>query len=263
MQRVDHDVVKCNQNRELEQQLEASAGRAVILTLIQLLDLLRYLLLGNLVGSSLVLVADCHFLGAKGRLADGVLLLLNGKRKHQNLHENRKDTNTHDIAAKAKISSDPSQAHTDRAKDLVPKAALCLGVNRSLEGGDQLIQISRIHLVDALVGNLICILCSLICRNENLLCRLHRILGSERHIICRIAVTQKVISSGCRDQHILNVKIRITVNRLQHFSDRINFCGAPAVGGIQADCLIGDGGSCRLSCTSAENQHHSKKQHGQ
>jgi hypothetical protein len=81
-------VVKRNDKRELDEKGEASADGIVIFLLIKVHYLLLHLLLGSLVRSACISLADSHFLRAELGLLLLTLLLLYAKREEYYLSDN-------------------------------------------------------------------------------------------------------------------------------------------------------------------------------
>ena len=124
VERVDNDVIQCHNDRQLHQKRQASAIRAEVLALIELLNFRLHFLHSGLVVASLVLVLDSHFLGTESCLLNGVLLLLNGERQHQNFDNDCEQADTDNVATKAEVSGNPVQNLTDNAEKSIPEAAL-------------------------------------------------------------------------------------------------------------------------------------------
>ena len=125
-QRVYHDVVQRNDDRELDKQRQAPAHGVKTFLLIHLLQLRLHFLHGRLVVAPGVLFADCHFLRAHFRLFDGVFLLFDAKRQHDDFDDNRKDEERQHVVAAGQLGENLQKlADPDKQR-----------VNRTVFGGD-------------------------------------------------------------------------------------------------------------------------------
>ena len=221
VQRVHNNVIECNNNRHLHDQRQATAIGAVIFALIELLNLRLHFLHGGLIVASLVLVLNCHFLGTETCLLNGVLLLHDGKRQHQDFDYNCEQANTDDIVAKAEPLGNPIQNLTDYAKHAVQEFGF-INLDFFAESGKQASHVSSIQLIQntcALFVRKLCIgigsnsvCCSRygVCFSDNILCGikvqslvLFEVIGvaiikaGNGHIIATVSRNQSFTSVKC------------------------------------------------------------------
>ena len=261
MQRIHHDAVKSHDDGELDDQRQATAVRAEILTLIKLLDLLLHLLHRHLVVSTLVLISDRHFLRTKRCLTNRIFLLLDGKRNHQNLNHNCKETDPRNIVAKAKRVGDPAQHRTDRLEDRVKNPTVGIQVHRGFECIDQGI---NVRLVDRFKHggiHLILGFRTVVCLGQKIFDSLQIDTVVYRGIHSRIVVAlygHIVTARGC-NQHLLSIKIG-RIDRFQHIGDLTQLINTRSVyAGIGGN--IANRQRCLLR-RAAANQHGHHHQHG-
>ena len=115
LERRNDDVVKDDEDGELNEHRETAAGRIVAFLLVEFHDLTLHFLLGGLVGSALVFAADRHFARTEFRLLNGVLLLLDTEGEQNELHEHGKEKDRQQIVSRERVESgkDASEKFVD------------------------------------------------------------------------------------------------------------------------------------------------------
>ena len=265
LQGVDNDVIQREQDGHLNQQRQAARCGVVILALIQLLDLGCDLLAGGLVITTRVLFANGHFLGSELCLLDGVLLLLDGKGQHDDLHENGKEADAQDVRA-AQYVGDPAQRRTDPAQKGIPYTAARAHVNVRLK---RLNHDKHVVLVDSRIvkQQLVVHTCIQVCRIEQLEDGLHvglTHLGRIDRLVVEIR-REHIVATIRTDEHLnaLVLLVYLIVGSDQHLRHVFELCSIQrAAGGVKTYKVFHVNGGCtgRLRFGSAAD-HRAKQRH--
>ena len=263
MQRVNDNGVQCHDNGQLQNELEASAVGTEILLLVEFLDLLLHLLHRGLIVSVLVLCTDRHFLGTKLCLSDGVLLLLDCKREHQNFDDDCKYADTDDIASKSDGVGQEVEEATDTGQNAVDYTAGRLQINGDLERIDQGEQVGFVQS-GIIKGDFVFILCTFVCFANDLDCS-SRGIGSAvlvgicvrilevgiQHIVAAVCSNEELTGIQARrigcSEHLCNgIELRVSQGRRLCSLSNLRFCR------FDAFCLdFACGQFCAASATAA------------
>ena len=186
-------------------------------------------------------------------------MLLDCKGQHEDLHDHGKQTNTCKVVAEGQGVGHPTQHAADARQDTVEHIAAALKINLDLKCLDQRVDVCFVEACLVLVSDLVTVVNSVVCRLDDVLCRLkvHALVYGGIDLAVVKALDRHVVSARCRYQHLTGIEIGV-VCRDHHLCDRKQLIRlkACALLGNQSgsECQRGFPGSAATACQQSDQQ---------